>query len=67
MARNIVRWEKSWVEKREIPSQKNQDDYFSWMNDKDLQESIRDFARKQRDSKCLKMRITTNTLLINKI
>ena len=67
MARNIVRWKKSWVKKREIPSRKNQNDYFSWMDDEDLQESIRDFARRQGDIKCLKMRNTMNTLLINKI
>ena len=45
-AQNIVQWEKSWVEKREIPRQKNRDNYFSWIDDKDLQESMRDFARK---------------------
>ena len=52
-ARNIVRWEKSWVKEREITGQKNRDDYFSWMDNKDLQESIRDFARRQGDSECL--------------
>ena len=28
MAQNIVRWEKSWIKKREIQSRKNRDDYF---------------------------------------
>ena len=64
-ARNIVQWEKSWVEEREIPRRKNRDNYFSWMDDEDLQESIRDFARRQGDSKYLEMRNTMNTLLIN--
>lgn len=37
------------------------------MDNKDLQESIRDFARRQGNSKCLKMRNTMNILLIIKM
>ena len=33
------------------------------MNDKDLQKSIRDFAKKQGNNKYLKMKNTINTLL----
>ena len=49
--RNIMRWERSWVEKRIIPERKGRDDYFSWMDDEELRESMRDFARRQGDSK----------------
>lgn len=35
------------------------------MDDKNLQESIKDFARKQKDSKYLEIRNIMNTLLIN--
>lgn len=65
MARNVIQWEKSWVKKREISSHKNRDNYFSWIDDEDLQETIRDFARRQGDSKYLKIRNIINTLLIN--
>lgn len=46
-ARNIVRWENSWVDEREIPERKSREIYASWMDDKELKESIRDFARTQ--------------------
>ena len=49
--RNIVRWERSWVNKRIIPERKGRDDYFSWMDDEELRESMRAFARRQGDSK----------------
>lgn len=49
-ARNIVQWENLWVDKREIPARKDRDDYFSWMDDEDVWESMRDFARRQGDS-----------------
>lgn len=44
-ARNVVQWETSWVDKQNIPERKERLDYFSWMSDEGLQESIRDFAR----------------------
>lgn len=67
MPQNIIQQKKLWIEKRKIPSQKNQDNYFSWINDKNLQELTRDFAKRQGDNKCLKLRNTINILLINKI
>lgn len=48
-ARNIVQWVNSWVDEREIPIRKNREIYASWMDDKELKESIRDFARTQGD------------------
>ena len=30
-ARNIVRWETLWVDKRNIPERKERQDYFSWI------------------------------------
>ena len=53
------------MEEREISRRKNRDNYFAWMDDENLQESIRDFARRQGDSKYLEMRNIMNTLLIN--
>ena len=50
-ARNIVRWETSWVDERNILERKERQDYFSWMDDEGLKESIRDFARRQGDRK----------------
>lgn len=50
-ARNIATWEKSWVENREIPERKMRDDGDSWMYDEDVNNSIRNFARIQGDSK----------------
>ena len=50
-ARNIVQWEKSLIAYREIPRRKNREDYATWMDNEELKESIRDFARKKRDSK----------------
>ena len=41
---NIVRWENMWVEKREIPKRKSREDYFSWMDNEEMTESMRDFA-----------------------
>lgn len=52
-ARNIVRWENLWVDKRDIPEKKERQDYFLWIDDKELKESIRDSARRQGDRKCL--------------
>ena len=49
--RNIMRWERSWVEKRIIPERKGRDDYFSWMDDEELRESMKNFARQQGNSK----------------
>ena len=49
---NIADWEKSWVEDREIPERKMRNDGDSWMYDEDVNNSIRNFARIQGDSKC---------------
>ena len=46
-----MRWEKSWVAERLIPERKIRNDYFSWMDDEKLRESIRDFAQRQGDNK----------------
>lgn len=48
-AKNIVRWENSWVNNREVPQRKERNDYESWMDDESLRESMRDFARKLGD------------------
>ena len=50
-ARNIVQWEKSWIAHREIPRRKDREDYATWIDNEELQESIRDFARRERDNK----------------
>ena len=50
-ARNIVRWQKSWVDDNEIPRRKEAKNYDSWMSDEDVTMAVRDFARKQGDSK----------------
>ena len=50
-ARNIVRWEKSWVSIREIPERKERDDGDSWMYDEDVNDAIKKFVRIQGDRK----------------
>lgn len=50
-ARNIVRWEKSWVDYEIIPARKSAENYESWIDDEDVAMAVRDFARKQGDSK----------------
>lgn len=45
-----MKWEKLWVKERCIPKRKGREDYFSWMDDEDVKESMRDFARTQGDS-----------------
>ena len=50
-ARNIVRWERSWVTLGEIPAQKEAEMYASWLTDEDVVMDIREFARKQGGSK----------------
>lgn len=50
-ARNIVQWEKSWVETRKIPKRKDRDDADSWMYDEDVNDAIKEFAMAQGDSK----------------
>ena len=52
-ARNIICWEKLWVTNNEIPYYKEAKDYESWINNKDVTMAVRDFARKQGDSKYL--------------
>lgn len=49
--RNLVRWENSWVATRDIPAQKEAEIYASWLTDEDVIMAIREFARKQGDSK----------------
>jgi hypothetical protein len=51
VTRNIVQWERAWVTGREIPTRKIPDMYASWLDDEDVVMAIRDFARKQGDSK----------------
>ena len=48
-SRNIVQWENSWIDEREIPERKSREIYASWMDDKELKESIKNFARIQED------------------
>ncbi len=50
-ARNIVRWERSWLSIRKIPERKERDDGKSWMYDEEVNDAIRAFARTQGDSK----------------
>ena len=50
-ARNIVQWKKFWIAHRKIPRQKKSEDYATWMDNEELQESIRDFVRRKGDSK----------------
>jgi hypothetical protein len=51
VARSIIQREKSWVNLRQIPSRKTPDTYASWLNDENVVMAIRNFARKQKDSK----------------
>ena len=51
MACNIVQWEKSWIAHKEILKQKNCEDYATWIDNEELQKSIRDFAKGKGDSK----------------
>lgn len=46
-SRDIVQWENSWVDEREIPERKSREIYALWMDNEELKESIRDFARTQ--------------------
>ncbi len=48
-ARNIVRWEKSWMSKRKIPKRKEKDDGDSWMYDEDVNDAIKKFIKTQGD------------------
>ena len=45
-ARNIVRWERSWIILDEIPAQKEAEMYASWLTDEDVVMDIQEFARK---------------------
>ena len=51
--RRIVQWERSWVKDRVIPNTKegNQKGDLSWMDDEDLVLSIKDWAKKEGESK----------------
>lgn len=49
--RNIVRWENSWVATRDIPVRGEPEIYASWLTDENVVMAIREFARKQGDSK----------------
>lgn len=42
--------EKFWVVHREIPRQKDYEDYATWMDNEELKESIRDLIRREGDS-----------------
>lgn len=50
-ARNIVRWEKSWVSKKEISEKKERDDGNLWIYNKDVNDAIKKFIRTQSDCK----------------
>ena len=52
-ARNIVHWEKLWVTDNEIPYCKKAKDYDLWINNEDVTMAVRDFARRQGNSKYL--------------
>lgn len=65
-ARNIVRWEKSWVTIGEIPMRKEAEMYASWLTDEDVVMDIRKFARNQGDSKKIINLLYLVIKLINK-
>ena len=46
-----MRWEKSWIEEREIPKNKERVDGDLWIYDEDVNNAIKEFARAQGDSK----------------
>ena len=48
---NIVRWERLWVTLSEIPARKEAEMNTSWLTNEDVVMDIREFARKQGDSK----------------
>lgn len=53
-ARNIVQWENSWVDTRQIAERQENRDCTSWMYDPDVSDAIRNFARTTGESKhCL--------------
>ena len=47
----MVQWEKFWIAHRKIPKQKDCEDYATWMDNEDLEELIKDFARREGESK----------------
>ena len=49
--RSIVQWKNSWVHTRKIPEQKERSDGESWMYDEDVNNTIKEFAKAQGDSK----------------
>lgn len=53
--RKIVQWERSWVKSRVIPDTKggNQKGDLSWMEDEDLVLSIKDWAKREGESKVI--------------
>lgn len=50
-AENIIKWEKSWVGFETIPARKKVEEYASWLTDEDVVMAVREFVRKQGDSK----------------
>ena len=50
VGRRIVQWEKSWVDNRVIPRRASGGGRSSWMNDDDIAQSVRYFARQEGDS-----------------
>ena len=69
VGRRIVQWEKSWVDNRVIPRRASGGGRSSWMNDDDIAQSVRYFARQEGDSKlvCLHNYKFTNLCLIQEL
>ncbi len=44
-------WKNSWIANREVLKQKVSEDYATLMDNEELKELIRDFARRDRDGK----------------
>jgi len=51
VARNIIAWEKAWIERREIPRRMAPSSYASWLHDENIVMEIHSFARERGDSK----------------
>ena len=52
-AQNIIRWEKLWVTDNKILCCKKVKDYELWMNNENVTMAVQDFAKRQKNSKCL--------------
>lgn len=45
-ARNMIRWENSWVVDRKIPERDDGESNPAWVDDEDVKMSVRNFAKK---------------------